>query len=285
VPATKIELVIGAEPYPGYHLVKFLGRGGWGAVWKATTPDGKTAALKFMPSDSPLAAVQEVRALQNIRQLHHPNMLRMENIWSCEGYLVLAMELADGSLHDLLDVYYTELNAPIPPDHVCFFLSQAAAAIDFLNQRQHHVNGQRVAFRHCDIKPSNLLVVGSVVKLADFSLAVQTTSPMWHHRRAGTLDYAAPEVFQGWLSDRSDLYGLAAAYYQLRTGKVPFPDTPRSFHKGYTRPVCPDVSMLTEMERPILARAFAPVPQDRWPTCGDFMSRLTRCFVATPKAG
>ena len=43
---------------------------------------------------------------------------------------------ADGSLLDLLEEYYTEFNQPIMADHLCFFLSQAASAIDFLNARQ-----------------------------------------------------------------------------------------------------------------------------------------------------
>jgi serine/threonine protein kinase len=238
-----------------------------------------------MASESPLAAVQEIRALQAIRQLRHPNLLRIDNVWSMPGWLVVVMELADGSLYDLLEIYASELDTPIPPDHLCFYLRHAAAAIDFLNTRQHPHGDQRVAYRHCDIKPSNLLLFGNSVKLCDFSLSVQTSSAMGPHRRTGTLNYAAPEVFQGWLSDRTDLYSLAATYYHLRTGVLPFPDTPRNFSTPYTRPACPELSEFTEKERPILARAFASVPQDRWPNCDDFMARLSRCFVTANMAG
>src|SRR5262249_37006428 len=144
-------------------------------------------------------------------------------IWCSAGYIVIAMELAEGNLLDLLDVYYAEFDTPIIPEHLCQYLMQAASALDFLNTRQHQLNGRRVAVRHCDVKPSNLLVLGKQIKLADFSLSVQTTSPMWYHRKLGTLDYAAPEVFQGWLSDRTDQYALAVSYVQLRTGHLPFP--------------------------------------------------------------
>src|SRR6185369_5460159 len=153
----------GTEPYPGYKLQQFLGRGGWGEVWKAIHGN-KVWALKFIPCDTQLVAPYEVRALQAIRQLQHPHLLQMEQIWSCPGFLVIVMEVAEGNLHDLLDVYFTELNAPILPDHVCYFLRQAADAIDFLNTRQHVVETQKVAFRHCDIKPSNLLLVNGKVK-------------------------------------------------------------------------------------------------------------------------
>src|SRR5262249_814084 len=145
------------------------------------------------------------------------------------GYLAIVMEVADGNLLDLLEVYYAEFNVPIMADHLCYFLAQAAEAIDFLNARRHLVNGTRVAYRHGDVKPSNLLLQGRVVKLADFGLAVQPPASMGYHRRVGTPAYAAPELFQGWLSDRTDQYALAVTYYQLRTGRLPFPDTPATF--------------------------------------------------------
>jgi serine/threonine protein kinase len=264
----------GLEPYPGYRLLQFLGRGGWGEVWKTERQDKSQCALKFLPSDSQLAASQEIRGLQAIRQLSHPNLLKIEQVWSGQGHLVIVMELADGNLLDLLDVYLAEFDAPITPDHLCYFLTQAATALDFLNTRQHHVDGQRVAFRHCDVKPSNLLVQGRTVKLSDFSLALQTTAPMWYHRSVGTLSYAAPEIFQGWLSDRSDQFALAVTYLQLRTGVLPFPDSPSCFRATYHRPA-PDLSGLTPAERPIITRALAAVPQDRWPSCAEMMRRLT----------
>jgi serine/threonine protein kinase len=278
--AAILQLTKDAEPYPGYQLVQCLGQGGWGVVWKAVRrADNATFAIKFLPSDCQLAAAQEIRALQAIRQISHPNLVRIEQVWSCPGYLAIVMETADGNLLDLLEVYYAEFNVPIMADHLCYFLTQAAAAIDFLNARHHLVNGRRVAYRHGDVKPSNLLVQGRTVKLADFSLAVQTTASMWYHRRVGTTAYAAPELFQGWLSDRTDQYALAVTYYQLRTGRLPFPDTPTKFEPNYVRPV-PNLSLLTRAEEPILVRALAPIPQDRWPTCAEMMTRLSQAVAA-----
>ena len=281
---TKLFLAPGVEPYPGYRMTTFLGSGGVGEVWKATTTESGAAALKFVPSVCQLPATQEARALQAVRRLEHPHLLPIQNLWSCPGYLVIVMELADGNLLDLLTVYGDELHTPLPPDHLCFFLRQAAVGIDFLNKRHHLVNGQRVALRHCDIKPSNLLVIGNTVKVSDFGLAVQTTSPMWHSRRAGTPAYAAPEIFQGWLSDRTDQYSLAATYYHLRTGELPFAKQVASFDPKYVRPM-PDLTPFTKLERNVLARAFATVPQDRWPSCSDFLEQLTRCFVSAQKVG
>ncbi len=266
----------GMEPVPGYRLEQFLGRGGWGEVWKAQRPSGEPAALKFLHCHCPTSAAQEIRALQAIRQLKHPNIIRTEQIWSIPGAIVVAMELADGNLLEMLNRYADE-GQPFPPENVCFFLSQAASALDFLNTRQHQLNGQRVAVRHCDVKPTNLLIKGDTIKLADFSLAVQTTNTLWYHRRAGTHNYAAPEVFQGQLSDRTDQYALAVTYCQLRGG-LPFPEPPQPTPKSYRRPA-PDLSFCTQSERPILARALAPVPQDRWRSCREMVERLSECFA------
>jgi serine/threonine-protein kinase len=243
-------------------------------VWEAEKPGGPLLALKFMPFSDSLGAVKELRAIQAVRGLKHPRFVHIEQVWSQVGYLVIAMELADGDLEGLLRFSLYEFGAPLPPEQVCGYLAQAAEGLDFLNARQHTVDSQVVAFQHCDIKPSNLLLFGESIKLCDFGLAGVTTSILKAHRRAGTLDYTAPEVFQGRLSDRTDQFALAVSYCKLRGGRVPFPDSPATFDAAYVRPV-PDLSMLAAVERPIIARALARVPQDRWGTCGEFMARLS----------
>src|SRR5262245_27828199 len=79
-----------------------------------------------------------------------------------------------------------------------------ARALDFLNARQHLLDGQRVGIQHGNIKPTNLLLFGETVKISDFGLATPTGTPVKVHQRAGTWGYAAPEVLQGRLSDWTD---------------------------------------------------------------------------------
>jgi serine/threonine protein kinase, bacterial len=279
-----ITLAPGEVPYPGYRLVRRIGTGGWSEVWKASQPDGRDCALKFLPCYPGMAPSREVRALQALRHIKYPYLLESRNVWSCPGFIVVVMDLCDGSLLDLLDVHLREFRTPMTCSDVCYFLGQAAQAIDFLNTRQHVINGQRMAVRHGDVKPSNLLVCDESVKLADFGLAVPTTATMEYHRRVGTPRYCAPEVFQGWLSDRTDQFSLAVTYYHLRTGQFPFHDTPRGIDSSYVHPP-PDLSEVTCSEQTVLQRALAPVPQDRWGSCVEMMQRLSSFCPAPQLAG
>ncbi len=271
-------LYTGKEPCPGYRLRQLIGGGSQGEVWEADSPQGDLLALKFLGSDSAAQVAQEVRAIQFVRQLKHPLLTRIDQVWSSRSYVVVAMERAEGSLLDLLEAHESEFGRPLEPDYVCRLLAQAAAALDFLNARQHLWQGQRMGVQHCDIKPSNLLLFGDTVKLCDFGLASVISTSLKPHRRAGTLDYAAPEIFQGRLSDRTDQYALAVTYCQLCSGRMPFPPTPERFDPRYTRPA-PDLSTVSRAERPVIARALAPAPQDRWPTCRDLISRLTAAIA------
>src|SRR5205814_1807723 len=111
-----------------------------------------------------------LRSIQMVSDLPHPHLTRVDKVWCAPGYLVVVMELADGSLADLLEVYQADLGTPLPPDHLCPLLAQAAQALDFLNTRQHLLNGQWVTVQHCDVTPPNLLLFGQTVKVSDFGL-------------------------------------------------------------------------------------------------------------------
>lgn len=256
----------------GYTLVRLIGRGGFGEVWEAEA-DGRRSALKFLRCADDFGAPRELRATIMVKELSHPRLMGLGEVRSFPGYLVVQMELAEASLADRLA---DALNAGrlLPARDVCGWLAQAAEGLDFLNARQHRVGGRPVGVQHADVKPSNMLLVGGEVKLCDFGLATALAGPlMTQYARSGTPAYAAPEVFAGRLSDRSDQYALAVSYCELRTGRAPFPDPPRGFSRSYVR-AAPDLRGLTPGEARVVARALAREPRDRWPTCGALVARL-----------
>lgn len=272
---SRVRLEAGQEPFPGLKLVQRLGRGGFAEVWEAVDRRGTRLAVKFMLSRNASSSVREMRIIQAIQKLSHRNLLRIYNVWSIPDYIVVSMELADGSLLDMLDLYQAEYRSPLAPVLVVNYLSQAAAALDFLNARRHSFEGRQCGFQHCDVKPSNLLLTGETVKLADFGLCTPTAALQSSYGKAGTLDFAAPEVHRGSLSESSDQYSLAVTYIYLRTGVLPFPHTPPNFQReySYNRPA-PDLSRVDRDERRVLEKALELEPSNRWPSCASFMSHL-----------
>lgn len=271
----KPRLSLSPDLYPGYRLCRLRGVGGFGEVWEAEKTAGGTVALKFLPCGRGRSANQELRSIQVVQELPHANLIQIDRVWCAGGFLVVAMELADGSLADLLDVYRAELDTALPASHVLPLLTQVARALDFLNHTPRLLNGRAVTVQHCDVTAANLLVFGDRVKLSDFGLTTILGARQKIQDPAGTPAYAAPEVFQGRLTDRTDQYALAVCYCYLRGGRFPFIDTPADFQPDYVRPV-PDLTMLPTAERPATARALAPVAHDRWPCCGDFIAELQR---------
>ena len=272
---SRLSLRPGKTLLAGYRLKRFLGQGGFGHVWETEGPDGANLALKFLRCGADLAAPTEVKNILNVQKLPHPHLIRVDRVWADRGYVVIVMELADGSLQELLAIWRRDYGTPVPPDHACYYLSQAAEALDFLNAAQHRVGGNRVGIQHCDVKPSNLLLCGETVKLSDFGLASTISAALTPHRLAGTLPYCGPEIFQGQLSRWSDQFALAVTYCELRGGRRPFANSPSRFGSDYVHPE-PDLTMLPAEERHIVARALHPQAWERWKSCGELMNQLNR---------
>jgi hypothetical protein len=220
-------------------------------------------------------AAVEARALEFMRYVSHPHLLPAFGIWHRGEYLVIGMELADRTLAErLLDAVRQELPG-IPFGELLEYMREAATAIDFLNEARHTIAGKNnLSIIHRDIKPRNLLLVGGSVKVADFGLAravERTTSA----RSGGmTVAYAAPEFFHRQVSRHSDQYSLAISYCELRGGRVPFAGSPVEVMAGHLTQ-SPDLGMVPEQERGIVARALAKLPQARWPSCRDFVQGLS----------
>ena len=70
----------GDVPIPGYQLVDFLGRGGFGEVWKGTAPGGFEVAIKII-NLSAKPGLKEFRALQLVRRIRHPNLVPVTAFW------------------------------------------------------------------------------------------------------------------------------------------------------------------------------------------------------------
>jgi formylglycine-generating enzyme required for sulfatase activity len=275
-------LVLGAgvEPIPGYKLVRLLGRGGFGEVWEASAPGDFHVALKFIRLDTDEAGVEQ-RSLDVIRHIRHPHLLDVQFATRVADCLIIAMPLCDESLMDRLRASPRGL----PPDELLVYMDELARAVDYLNEPNHRASdGKLVGVQHRDIKPHNIFLVGGSVRLADFGLAKILAATSVSHTGSMSPHYVAPEVAEGRVSQRSDQYALAVTYHHLRTGKLPFQGE-SVLQIIYAHILGePDLSGLPEHERPVVARALARRPEDRWPSCRAFVRALVASGSA-PAAG
>ncbi|MBL8797267.1 MAG: protein kinase [Planctomycetia bacterium] len=279
-PQAAAELQPGAEPIAGYRLVQRLGAGGFGEVWKAQAPGGFDIALKFVnvaaqgKAGKRQAGDTELRALEIIKNIHHPNLLTTFGAWQTPQYLIIAMELADGSLWDRFCQYQEQDQPGIPRAELLDYFEEAAKGIDYLNSAKLQLpDGEAIGVQHRDIKPQNILLAGGGVKVADFGLARLLERSLTGHTGSMTVSYAAPEFFQGQTSRQSDQYSLAVSYCQMRGGRLPFEGNMAQVTAGHLMRE-PDLTMLPEPERPIISGALAKNPAERWPSCRELVQAL-----------
>ena len=206
-----------------YRIDRVIGRGGMGVVYLAEHVHlERPVALKVLSEHLAHDASFRERFVRESRmaaRLHHPNIIPVHDAGEQGGVLFIAMHYVDGEdLAALLD------RGALPPDRALPILDKVASALD-----EAHANG----IIHRDVKPGNI-VLGKErpghqqeVYLTDFGLVREmdrrsrlTQSGYF----VGTLDYAAPEMFQNTPIDgHADQYSLACVLYQCLTGEVPFP--------------------------------------------------------------
>jgi serine/threonine protein kinase len=262
----------GAEPISGYRLEAFLGRGGFGEVWRASAPGGFKVALKFLAADE---AARELKSLQMLQRIRDGHLLGLHGVWAVPGFFVLAMELADRTLMDRLKECREQGLPGIPRDELLRYFEQARAGLDFLNEPRHVLaeGGAPTSLGHGDVKPQNLLLVGSACKVGDFGLLRRLSATASQKTCNLTPAYAPPEAFEGRPTVQSDQYSLAVSWCQLRGGRLPFVGDRVQVMAGHMRQP-PDLSMLPEGERSAVRRALAKDPARRWPSCRAFVEAL-----------
>lgn len=210
-----------AEPIPGYRLIERLGGGGFGEVWRTVAPGGMHKAIKFvfgdLGSSDDVRAKQELKAMERVKQVRHPYILSLERYEVIDGQLMVVMELADRSLWDRYKDCRAQGLPGVPRDELLRYMEEAAEALDLMNQEYN--------LQHLDIKPQNLFLVHSHVKVADFGLVKDMEGSQASITGGITPVYASPETFDGTVSRFSDQYSLAIVYQELLVGIRPFNGT------------------------------------------------------------
>jgi len=213
-----------------YIVLKKIGGGGMGAVYKATDTrrPGQVWAIKEMSlsgSPTPKERADAIANFQNeaatLHRLSHPNLPTVEEIFQDQHdrhYMV--MEFVDGKT--LLEHLKANSGRPLAEAKVLEWTAQLCDVLEYL-----HNQSPPIVYR--DLKPENIMVVTATgrLKLVDFGIVRFYKAGRTKDTVAiGTVGYAPPEQSAGQTDARSDIYAMAATLHHLLTGRDPKGETP-----------------------------------------------------------
>ncbi|MCE9635317.1 MAG: serine/threonine-protein kinase [Planctomycetes bacterium] len=235
-----------AAEFPGYEIIRELGRGGMGQVLLAKDKRlGRLVALKVLPRRLASGRARErfEREARAVARLAHPLIVPVYEMGDADGQPYFTLQYVDGrtlaaAVESLrgrepgglsgADFAFAAGVAGAPPDpwRGAWWQAATRAAID-IAEALAHAHSQGVV--HRDVKPSNVMLRGDgFALLFDFGLAdVEDEATLTQaHGFLGTPHYASPEQAAGEtssLDERSDVWSLGATLYEALTLQVPFP--------------------------------------------------------------
>lgn len=200
-----------------------IGRGGFGAVYRARRTNGSLVAVKVMISrvdadDDAIARFRREAAIT--ANLDHPNIVRVLESGASNATFYFIMEFCDGgSIWDMMRTNGGRLSLvrakPIILD--------ALEALAFAHDK---------GFVHRDLKPQNILLSGGNARLSDFGLAKSfqqagLSGMSVTGSYAGTPVFMPPEQITNfkYVKPVSDVWSMGATIYNMVTGAFPYPFT------------------------------------------------------------
>jgi len=239
-----------------FMLVRLLGRGGMGAVYRARdTLLDEDVALKIV--DGPIDPRQFDafrREVKLARRVTHPNVVRTFDMGMHERTPFVTMELLEGeSLSSRL-----KREGPLAPGQIHAIATAIASGV---------ASAHAASVLHLDLKPANVLIgKDGRIAVSDFGIASLAGS-LTISAYAGTPAYMAPERLLGAVVDaRADVYSIGVVMYEAMTGMRP----PRDEKLKIERP-----DVLQELKF-VVMRCLSPSPDLRYPSAAEVLDELRK---------
>jgi len=257
-----------------YEVQKPIGRGGMGMVYRAHDRMlDETVAIKILRPDfaaDPRMAERFKSEIKLARKVRHRNVCAIHDYGEDQGLLFISMELVEGvDLKQML-----RRGGGLPTEKAYNVAIQVAEGLQAVHD---------AGIVHRDLKAPNIMLdEQGAARLMDFGVAkrVGEATLTATGQVVGTPDYMSPEQAQGKRVDfRSDVYALGVLVYEIFTGHVPFHgQTPISTilkHIHDPPPLDgPPAAGIPLEARPVLRRALAKDPPDRFQSAGEFAEAL-----------
>ncbi|MDQ7779638.1 MAG: serine/threonine-protein kinase [Planctomycetota bacterium] len=285
----KSDTTIRGTPFGNYELLRELGRGAAGRVFKAWQRDAKRlVAVKVLNDQdlSPAAIERFTNESASITKLAHPGIIQVTDSGVHAGRHYYAMEYVRGmNFKQVLKSERPQVG------RILQIVKDVATAV------QHAHDSGLV---HGDIKPQNILIdEDGVTKLGDFGLAFDMSTMRRQERYiAGTPAYMAPEQARGdshALDARTDIYGLGAVLFEALTKIPPFEGDSAEdvIRKILEEPVAPPSKINPAIHRDIeaiLLKALHKEPAKRYQSAAELAADIQRYLdaetvMATQKKG
>jgi len=273
-------------------VVGVLGEGGFGTVYLALQQPlfRLRGALKLIepPEDNADFAEAILEKFQGeaevLADLGHPNIVRLLKYGIHRRRPYLVMEYVEDGV-TLRDEIYRRAHEgePLAHEELRHIFTQMLNGLEAAHDR---------GVIHRDIKPENIMlqpVVGNPahVRILDFGLAKAVEKRADTDWMLGSPTYMAPEqVNRENLGTWSDLYGLGVIFYELITGRKPFPgDTDaeivaRKLDEVFDPFDLVDDAELDDRVLQFMEKALEPTPEARYQTVAEFRSAMETAFDA-----
>ncbi|QHO56647.1 hypothetical protein HN51_011362 [Arachis hypogaea] len=208
------ESVTREDPTTKYELLNELGKGSYGAVYKARDlRTSEMVAIKVISLSEGEEGYEEIRGeIEMLQQCNHPNVVRYLGSYQGEEYLWIVMEYCGGgSVADLMSV----TDEALDEGQIAYICREALKGLEYLHS---------IFKVHRDIKGGNILLTEQGdVKLGDFGVAAQLTRTMSKRNTfIGTPHWMAPEVIQESRYDgKVDVWALGVSAIEMAEGVPP----------------------------------------------------------------
>lgn len=203
----------------------FIGKGGFGFVYKGTLSDGTVVAIKKLIGSDFQGSTEFCNEVEIISNLKHRNLVALRGCCLTgedegERYLVYDY-MPNGNLNDHLFPTLENQSGfkkqPLTWPQRKSIILDVAKGIAYLHY------GVKPSIYHRDIKGTNILLDGDMsARVADFGLAKQIREGQSHltTRVAGTHGYLAPEyALYGQLTEKSDVYSFGVVVLEIMCGR------------------------------------------------------------------